>query len=168
LESFDPWFRSLSLLFLQLSDEAVTAPRDGFNVARPLGRIAKHVTKLFYGCIQAIVRVHEGTRRPQLFLQLLAGDDLSPSFHQQQQDFKRLVLEAHSEAILPQFAGARVHLEAVEPQGRTVLSAGCHLSPQMQQWGPERILASEVVSNSVARIRLAWGILGYPPWRAQV
>jgi hypothetical protein len=167
-ESLNPQFRYLGFLYFQLSDEPVAVPGNGLNVPRPFGRVAKHFAELFYGRIQAIVRIHEGTRRPQPVLQLLAADDLAPSFRQQQQNLKGLVLQAHPAAVPPHFAGAGIHFEAVEPQRTTVLRAGCHQTPRScDSFDREnsRLPGQEEVSG--------WwpnsdGALGFPPSKAQV
>ena len=63
-----------------------------------------------------MIEVDEGVGWPEAVAELFAGDDLAGFLEEQGKDLEGLVLELDSDAVLAEFAGAEVELEAREAQ----------------------------------------------------
>jgi hypothetical protein len=59
-------------------------------------------------------------------LQFLAGYDLAGVLHQHREDLKRLFLEPNSQAVLAQFASAKIQFENAEAEPPAMLLAVPH------------------------------------------
>jgi hypothetical protein len=58
-----------------------------------------------------VVEIHESVCGPEFFLKFLASYDLAGVLQQYRQELDGLFLKANSQAVLAQFAGARIQLE---------------------------------------------------------
>jgi len=58
-----------------------------------------------------VVEIHESVRGPEFLLKLFASYDLAGVLKQHRQELEGLFLKANSEAVLPQFAGAKIQFE---------------------------------------------------------
>jgi hypothetical protein len=94
-----------------LRKEAVAAPSNGFHEAGTFGGVPQGVTDFAYRFIQAVIEVHESVRGPEPFLKFFASYDLAGVFKQHRQDLEWLFLKPNAQAVLVQFAGAKIHLE---------------------------------------------------------
>src|SRR6202521_4068369 len=94
-----------------LREETVAAPGNGFHKAGTLGGVAEGLTDLAYRFVEAVVEIHESVRGPESFLKFLASYDFAGVLHQRRQDLEGLFLKPYSQAVLAQFAGAKIQLE---------------------------------------------------------
>ncbi|HXJ46047.1 MAG TPA: hypothetical protein VNK47_05185 [Candidatus Dormibacteraeota bacterium] len=79
--------------FGDLSYEAVTAFRNGFDEARFFRRIRQSVADFSYGRIEPVVKIHERIGSPQNLLQFVPGDNFAPPFQQDAEHLEGLVLD---------------------------------------------------------------------------
>ena len=94
-----------------LREEAVAATRNGFHEAGALGGVAKGLTDLVDRLVEPVIEIHESVCGPECFLDLLASDDLAGVLEQHRQDLEGLFLKTNSQAVLAQFASAKIQLE---------------------------------------------------------
>jgi len=96
---------------LNLREEAVAAPGNGFHKAGTLGGIAKGLTYFADRLVEPVVEIHESVRGPESSLKFLASYDLAGVLKQHRQKLEGLFLKANCQAVLAQFAGAKIQLE---------------------------------------------------------
>ena len=60
-------------------DEAITNPRNRFNVTRRVCRVSQRVAQFLDGFIQAVVEIDEYVGWPKALSEFLASDDLAGS-----------------------------------------------------------------------------------------
>src|SRR5580658_6762188 len=104
------------IVAFDVCEETVTAARNGLHEARAFGRVSKRFTDFVNCFIEAVVEIHESVRRPEFFLQFLAGYYLARPLKQYRQNLKRLFLKANATALLVQFAGTSIQLESSKPE----------------------------------------------------
>ena len=114
------------------SDKAVASPGDGLDVKGLLRGIAQGLTEFADGGVDAIVGLNESVGRPELQFQFVAGDNLSPSFKQEQENFQRLILHADTMPLAAKFARSGIDLEYAKSLDRSGRSARSHGSRPMQ------------------------------------
>jgi len=85
-----------------MSDEAVTTPGNGFNVAGFVGRIREHIAQLLHGAVQAGIEIDEGVRGPEPLMEFFAGNDIAGMLQQQRQYLEGLILKFQADAVLAQ------------------------------------------------------------------
>jgi hypothetical protein len=73
-----------------------------------------------------VVEIHEGVCGPQLLPKFLTCDDLAGVLEQHRQDLDGLLLKADSQALLGQFAGAKVQLEHAKAEPLANLTGFSH------------------------------------------
>jgi hypothetical protein len=67
---------------LKIADEAIPSSSECFNENGRFRRFAQYVAQPFYGCIQTVIKIDKGIRRPKLATQFLSRDDFSgPAVH---------------------------------------------------------------------------------------
>ena len=98
-------------------DEAVTQSWKRFDVARSERRIAKCGANFFYGCIQAVLKIDKRLRRPELFAQHFAADDVTGAVQKQIEDLKGLRPDLQLQAMLVEFAATRPRFVGAESKG---------------------------------------------------
>src|SRR5215469_10344474 len=98
-----------------IGNETVAAARYGFDKARAIGGISQRVAQPGYGAVEALIELDESVRRPDVFAQLFAADDLSAIFQQKAQDLERLVLQLDPGTLLAQFTAVQVEFKHPEP-----------------------------------------------------
>ena len=115
--------------------EAVTATRNSFYKARTLCGVAESLADFADRFVEPVVEIHESVCGPQLFLKLLADYDLAGVLKQHRQNLKRLFLKANSQAVLAQFAGAKVQLENPKAEPRAEVKVFLHKEVNAQRKG---------------------------------
>ena len=89
---------------LDARDEAVAAPVQRFDEARPLGVVAEHGAQPLDGGVEAVLEVDERAVRPQPVAQLVARQQFARMFEHHRQHGERLILQPKPHAVLAQFA----------------------------------------------------------------
>ena len=84
-------------------DETIAQSRDGLNVARGAGIVAQNGADLADAVIHPPLEIHKGVVAPELFLNLLASDDLSVVGRQERQELEWLGCEADMRVELREF-----------------------------------------------------------------
>src|SRR5271163_272944 len=77
-------------------DEPVSAARQRFYVAGPLGRVAEDLAKARNRIVQAMVEIDKSVGRPNLCSQLLESDHIAGALEQSGQNLQRLTLQPQS------------------------------------------------------------------------
>ena len=85
-------------------DEAIAAPRYGFNKARVFGRIAQDFPQPHHGVVQSVIKINERVAGPQPAAQFVSCDNLTRVFEKDGEDLKRLFRELEPNAMLADFA----------------------------------------------------------------
>ncbi len=98
-DNLDRWHHSVRTQNRDRGHEAVSAPRNGFHIARCLGVIVECVPHFSDGHAQAVIELNEGVFRPQTLPDFFASDDLSGSLHQHHEQSVGKVLDFHAGAI---------------------------------------------------------------------
>src|SRR5580692_201910 len=73
-------------------DKPVSATRQRFNVAGPLGGVAKHLAKTCNRVVQAMVEIDKSVGGPNLRSKLLTSNHIAGTLEQRGQDLQRLTL----------------------------------------------------------------------------
>src|SRR6266849_2926112 len=94
-----------------LRQEAVPAPGNGFHKAGTLGGVAQGLADFADRFVEPVVEIHESVRGPESSLKFLASYDLAGVLKQHRQKLEGLFLKANCQAVLAQFAGAKIQLE---------------------------------------------------------
>jgi len=94
-----------------LRKEAVAATRNGFHKAGTLGGVPEGLADFADRFVEPVVEIHESVRGPEFLLKLLASYDLAGVLSQRRQDLKGLFLKPDSQAVLAQFARAKIQFE---------------------------------------------------------
>ena len=89
---------------LDSRDEAVAAPVQGLDEARPLGVVAEHGSQPLHGGVQAVFEVDERAVGPETIAELVTRQQFARMFEHQRQHGERLVLQAESDAVLAQLS----------------------------------------------------------------
>src|ERR1700752_3929257 len=77
---------------LDLGQEAVAATSNSFHKAGTLDGVAEGLTDFADCFVEAVVKVHESIRGPELFLEFLTSYDFAGVLKQQDQDLEGLLL----------------------------------------------------------------------------
>src|SRR4051812_39188080 len=77
-------------------NEAVAAARECLDVTRIARRIAERVTQFVDGCVQAVIEVNEGVRRPKLEAQLFTSDEFAFAGKEHGEHLKGLLLQTEA------------------------------------------------------------------------
>jgi hypothetical protein len=96
---------------LDIREEPVAAPSNGFHKAGTLGGVPEGLTDFTDRFVEPVVEIHKSVGGPEFFLKFLAGYDLAGVPNEHREDLEGLFLKANSEAMLAQFAGAKIQLE---------------------------------------------------------
>jgi hypothetical protein len=67
---------------VDIADELLAAPGDGFNIPRPFGSITQRLAQLAHSAIDCIIVIDMNTRRPEYVLDLLPVYDFATAFQQ--------------------------------------------------------------------------------------
>src|SRR5713101_9864120 len=115
-----------------LRKEAVAATRNGFHKAGTLGGVAEGLADFADRFVEPVVEIHESVRGPEFFLKFLASYDLAGMLQQHRQDLKGLFLKANSQAVLAQFASAKIQFEnaKTEPHAEVKVFLHGELNPR--------------------------------------
>ena len=89
---------------LDARDEAVAAPVQGLDEARPLGVVAEHGSQPLHGGVQAVLEVDECPVRPETIAELVTRQQFARMFEHHRQHGERLVLQPESDAVLAQLS----------------------------------------------------------------
>ena len=102
-----------------LREEAVAATSNGFHKAGTFGGVAEGITDFVDRFVEPVIEIHKRVCGPEFFLKFLATYDLAGVLKQHRQDLEGLFLEPDSQAVLAQFASAKIQLEnsKTEPPG---------------------------------------------------
>lgn len=95
-------------------NEAISNPRNRFDVAGRACRIAESVAKLLDGFVQPVIEVDEDIRGPETSPQFVTRDDLARPLQQNREDLNWLLRQANPRAVLRELAGAWIELEKSE------------------------------------------------------
>src|SRR5471030_1190493 len=132
-------------LGLHRTDEAVAAPRQGFDKPGRFGWIPQSLAQPLDRGVDAMVELDHGIVGPQLLLQLFPSDQFTLALQQHRQNPDGLFGDFQFEPALTQFSGARIefkHAEtylrrshAVAPSRGSVpeILGQCH--PETLPWG---------------------------------
>jgi hypothetical protein len=99
-----------------LTDEAVSAPRQSFDVLGIVGGIAEGFTQLVNGSVQAMTEIDESILRPEQVAQLVARDQFSGTRDEHLQHPERLTGEFETDSVLPEFLRPEICLERAEAE----------------------------------------------------
>jgi hypothetical protein len=102
-----------------LCDKPVAVFGDGLDVNRRPGEITQSFAQLHDGCAQTVIEVDEGVGWPKSLAQLFAGNDLSGTFEELNQDEERLFSQLDGRAIPAQLHSTGVHVIETEMPGPT-------------------------------------------------
>jgi hypothetical protein len=80
---------------LNIREEAVAAPGNGFHKARALSGVAEGLTNLADRFVEPVVEINESVRGPELLLKLLASYELAGVLEQHRQDLEGLFLKPY-------------------------------------------------------------------------
>src|SRR5262245_1826326 len=117
-----------SVLALDLPDEAVAAPAQGLDPARPRGRVAERVPELLDGVVDALLEVDVDPVLPESRRKLLARHHLARALDEQCQGAEGLLLEPHLRAPQAELPGAEVGLEEAKTHDRRIHHAQARAS----------------------------------------
>src|SRR5215472_7907619 len=95
-------------------EKAITAPRNGLNVARLVSIIAQCGAYLIDCKVDAAFEIDERVAAPNMLVNLFAGNDLSCAFYEQLQDSELLRLKLDEITAFAQLAVGEVELEGAE------------------------------------------------------
>ena len=87
----------------------------GLDEAGGLSGVVERVPQPAHRGIEALLEVDESIGRPQPLPQLVARHHLAGMLQEQEENLKRLLLEADPGALPPQLSGPNVHIEHAEP-----------------------------------------------------
>ena len=108
--------RQLRLLkILYRTDVPVSPARKRFDVARAIGRVAKHFANPRNRVVQVVVKIAECVTGPDSSLKFFASHNLARPFQQDFENLEGLSAQAQSYAVLAQFASTDIQLISVEP-----------------------------------------------------
>jgi hypothetical protein len=99
-----------------LREEAVAATGNGFHKAGTLGGVAEGLTDFADRFVEPVVEIHESVGGPEFLLKFLASYDLARVLEQHRQELDGLFLKPYSQAVLAQFAGAKIQFENPKTQ----------------------------------------------------
>ena len=105
---------------LDRSDETVAAARNSLHKTRIASFVADHLADLLDRGVQSVVEFYERLGRPELFAQLVAGDQFPMPFQKSLQQPARLFLNADFAAAPEKLARSCVQFEntkAIDPGG---------------------------------------------------
>ena len=100
------------------SDEAVPAPRQGFDELWCFGGIAKRLTDLLDRRVQAVLEIDERVGCPQSPPKLLARNQVPGPLQQRDEYLSWLLLEPNASAAGIQVTRGLIQLETTEPDAR--------------------------------------------------
>ena len=100
--------------YCNLRNEAVSPSREGFNVARRLGIVVKHLAQLLDVGIQAVFEIYECIFRPEVLAQFFAGDQFARTLQQKRKNGDGLALQLKLGAVLVQLGRLAVELKRSE------------------------------------------------------
>src|SRR5216683_3891751 len=115
-----------------LGEEAVSATSNGFYKAGTLRGVAEGFANFADRFVEPVVEIHESVRGPEFFLKFLASYDLAGMLQQHRQDLEGLFLKANSQAVLAQFASAKIQFEnaKTEPHAEVKVFLHGELNPR--------------------------------------
>ena len=99
---------------LDRSDETVSAARNSLHKTRIASFVADHLADLLDRGVQSVVEFYERLGRPQLFAQLVAGDQFTMALQKSLQEPARLLLNADFTAAPEKLARSCVQFENTE------------------------------------------------------
>src|SRR5262249_20338386 len=99
---------------VDLSDEAIAAASNGFDITRLFCVISEGGPDLVDGEVDATFEVDEGVVAPDVPMDFFAGDDLSGALCQEQENGERLGPEAHEVAAFAQLTTGGIEREGAE------------------------------------------------------
>jgi len=105
---------------VDLREEAVAATRNSLHKAGALCGVAEGLTDFVDRFVEPVIEIHESVCGPECFLNFLASYDLAGVLKQHRQDLEGLFLKPNSQAVLAQFASAKIQFEnpKTEPPAR--------------------------------------------------
>jgi hypothetical protein len=110
------WLRSGAL---DRVDEPVAAPGHCFDIPRFFRRIAQYRPQAPDGGIDAVIEIDGSVAVPQEGLDVLAEHEFTGVSQQVLEDFERLLLQPHTDAVLSQLSGAGIQFERPETVARS-------------------------------------------------
>ena len=98
------------------TDEAITAPRQGFDQARLFGGITQRLAQSLNGRLESLVEICEGPIRPEPLTKSVPSDELPGAFEQGSEDLERLFGQTNLHPALAKLAGFEIQLEGFKPR----------------------------------------------------
>lgn len=95
-------------------NEAISNPRNRFDVTGRACRIAESVAKLLDGFVQSVIEIDENIGGPETSPQFVTRDDLTGPLQQNRENLDWLLRQANLRAVLRELAGSRIQLEKSE------------------------------------------------------
>jgi hypothetical protein len=95
-------------------NEAVTAPRDSFDIDRSVRDIAQGIAELHHGRVHAVFEVDKRTCGPEQAAQILAADEFACMLEEIDKHVKRLLAYPNWNSIAAQLQAVRIHLKNSE------------------------------------------------------
>ena len=134
--------------FFDLRDKPVSPAWKRFDVSGRTCRVAQNVAHTRHRVVQAVVKIHEGIRRPDLHAKLFPCHQVASPLQQSRQHLQRLPLKPELYTALTQFASAGIEFKDVEAQHaggrRSQRGAFRRLGPSLSQFPRAGGLACEV------------------------
>jgi hypothetical protein len=94
-----------------LCEEAIAAPSYGFHKTRTLGGVGEGRADFVDCFVEPVVEIHKSVHGPEFSLKFFASYDFAGVLKQHYQDLEWLCLKPNSQAVLAQFASARIQFE---------------------------------------------------------
>jgi hypothetical protein len=88
---------------VNLSHESLSAPGQGLDVTRLVGRITQRLAQPVDRRVDAVLELDNRVVRPEEFLKFAPAHQPAWTLQQQTEDLKRLLLQTDAEAALAQF-----------------------------------------------------------------
>src|SRR4029077_9307247 len=107
-------------------EEAVTATRNRFYKAWTFCGVAEGLADFADRFVESVVEIDKSVLGPEFFLEFLASHDVAGVLQQHNQCLERLFLKANSQAVLTQFARAKIQLENPKTEPRTAMRVFLH------------------------------------------
>jgi hypothetical protein len=107
-------------------EESVTATRNRFYKTWTFCGVAEGLADFADRFVESVVEIDESVFGPEFFLKFLASYDLAGVLKQHGQCLEGLFLKANSQAVLPQFARAKIQLEYSKADPRAAMKVFLH------------------------------------------
>jgi hypothetical protein len=93
------------------SNKSVASARNCLDIARLLGVVTERFAQAFYGCVNTVFKLNDGSVGPEAQPDLLPRDDSPGMLHQQFKKMQGLPLEEDLGSIAGEHATLKIHFK---------------------------------------------------------